>query len=144
MSNLKSHTDITVRYAETDMMGIVHHSVYPVWYEAARTDFIKCFGMTYSEMERSGILLPVVEVTSKYIGSARYEDELDVTAQVKRLTPARIEFYYEVYRKGEEKPLNTGTTTHAWVDEKFSVINMKKKHPELFNALLKSLEEETK
>ena len=123
------------------MMGIVHHSVYPVWYEAARTDFIKLFGMTYSQMEKSGILLPVVEVTSKYIGSARYEDELDVTAQVKRLTPARIEFYYEVFRKGEEKPLNTGTTTHAWVDSNFHVMNMKKTHPDLFEKLSASVEE---
>ncbi len=123
------------------MMGIVHHSVYPVWYEAARTDFIKLFGMTYSQMEKSGILLPVVEVTSKYIGSARYEDELDVTAQVKRLTPARIEFYYEVFRKGEEKPLNTGTTTHAWVDSNFRVMNMKKTHPDLFEKLSASVEE---
>lgn len=123
------------------MMGIVHHSVYPIWYEAARTDFIKLFGMTYSQMEKSGILLPVVEVTSKYIGSARYEDELDVTAQVKRLTPARIEFYYEVFRKGEEKPLNTGTTTHAWVDSSFRVMNMKKTHPDLFEKLSASVEE---
>ncbi len=123
------------------MMGIVHHSVYPIWYEAARTDFIKLFGMTYSQMEKSGILLPVVEVTSKYIGSARYEDELDVTAQVKRLTPARIEFYYEVFRKGEEKPLNTGTTTHAWVDSNFRVMNMKKTHPDLFEKLSASVEE---
>ncbi len=135
-----SHTKITVRYAETDMMGIVHHSVYPVWYEAARTEFIKKFGMSYSDMENMGIMLPLTELTSKYIGTARYEDELDIAVGIKRLTPARIEFYYEVKKMGEIRPINTGSTTHAWVDKSFSVINMKKKHPEIFNSLYYAME----
>ena len=48
--------EITARYAETDMMGIIHHSVYPVWFEAARTEFIKMTGITYSELEKQGII----------------------------------------------------------------------------------------
>lgn len=140
-----SHTGIIVRYAETDMMGIVHHSIYPVWYEAARTDFIKHLGMTYSEMENMGVMLPLVELTSKYIGTAKYEDELDVAVKVQKLTPARIEFYYEVYNKKNDKLLNTGTTTHAWVrSEDFSVINMKKLYPEIFSAIKDSTESESK
>ena len=59
---MKSESKIVARYAETDQMGIVHHSVYPVWYEVARTDFIKQVGMTYTQMEQIGIMLPLVEL----------------------------------------------------------------------------------
>ena len=54
---------VTARYAETDQMGVIHHSVYAVWYELARTDFIKKVGISYSQMEEMGILLPLSELT---------------------------------------------------------------------------------
>ena len=60
-----SQTRLTVRYAETDMMGVVHHSRYYPWFEQARTDFIKETGLTYSDMERMGILLPLIETGCK-------------------------------------------------------------------------------
>ena len=53
---------ITARYAETDMMGIIHHSVYPVWFEAARTNMIRSIGITYSQLEKDGIMLPLSEI----------------------------------------------------------------------------------
>ena len=108
-------TKIVVRYAETDQMGVAHHSVYPIWYEAARTEYIKAFGMSYSQMEQMGIMLPLVELSSRYIRPAHYEDELKVTVSVRLLTRVKIEFYYEVWnQKGEL--INTGTTLHAWTD----------------------------
>ncbi|MBQ6558755.1 MAG: thioesterase family protein, partial [Clostridia bacterium] len=61
-----SETFLTVRYAETDMMGIVHHSRYYPWFEVARTEFIKKTGLTYTEMEQMGILLPLTETGAKY------------------------------------------------------------------------------
>ena len=60
-----SKSYLTVRYAETDMMGIVHHSRYYPWFEVARTDFIKSTGISYSEMEQQGILLPLTETGAK-------------------------------------------------------------------------------
>ena len=54
---MHSRSYITVRYAETDKMGIAHHSNYPVWFEVGRTDFIKMFGSTYSDMEKAGLML---------------------------------------------------------------------------------------
>ena len=69
-------TKITVRYAETDQMGVAHHSVYAVWYEVARTEFAKKYIIPYSEAEKIGIMMPVAELTSKYYKSAFYEDEL--------------------------------------------------------------------
>ena len=68
----KSKTYLTVRYAETDMMGIVHHSRYYPWFEQARTDFIKETGMSYSQMEKMGILLPLVETGARYLNGLTY------------------------------------------------------------------------
>lgn len=130
-----SQSNITVRYAETDQMGITHHSVYPIWYEVARTEFIKKVGMTYSEMEKVGILLPLVDLNCHYSGATYYEDELVIEASIKTLTPIKIEFAYRVYRKGESKPVNTGSTLHAWVDKNMKIINMKKHYAEIYNMV---------
>ncbi len=140
-----SESKVTVRYAETDQMGITHHSVYPIWYELARTDLIKKLGITYTQMEQSGVITPLVDLHCRYIGVSRYEDELIVKAWVQGLTAARIEFGYEVCRAGESKPINTGSTMHAWVDAKtFRPMNMKKRFPQWFEGIRQMMEENSK
>ncbi len=130
-----SRTAIVVRYAETDQMGIAHHANYPIWFEAARTDFIKLLGYTYSEIEHMGILLPLAELTCRYIRPSHYEDELIVETHIERLTPARVVFGYRVLKAGEDGPLCTGTTTHAWTGRDLKPMNLKKNHPALYEAL---------
>ena len=132
-----SETKIVVRYAETDQMGIVHHSNYPIWYEAGRTDLIKEFGCTYSEMEKKGVMLPLLSLTSNYRMPAFYEDELIVKAFVEKMTYTRITFGYEVYKVGEDKPINTGTTSHVWTDMSLKPVNLKKYNEELYNLIAK-------
>ena len=127
---------VTVRYAETDQMGIVHHSVYPVWYEISRTDFVKTLGISYSQLEQMGVMTPLVELHCRYSGVARYENELLVECSLSNLTPGRVEFSYRIFREGEEKPINTGATLHAWVDaQTFRPVNMKKRFPDLYAAM---------
>lgn len=130
-----SRSKITVRYAETDQMGITHHSVYPIWYEVARTDFIKQVGMHYSDIEAMGILMPLVSLDVKYVGFTKYEDELIVEVTISKLTAARMEFEYKIYKNGEEKPVNIGHTAHAWTDKQMHVINLKKKYPEIYKIM---------
>ncbi|MBQ4166047.1 MAG: acyl-CoA thioesterase [Oscillospiraceae bacterium] len=133
---MASFSEITVRYAETDCMGVVHHAVYPVWFEIARTDYIKSVGMSYSEMEKSGVMLPVTGISCRYHLPAKYDDTLIVKATVSRFTPARIEFYYCVTRKGEEQILCEGTSSHGFVDaESFRPLNFKKAMPELYERM---------
>ncbi len=124
---------VIVRYAETDKMGIVHHSVYPIWYELSRTEFIKEYGLTYTEMERQGIMLPLVEMSARFIMPADYEDELIVKTKIEKLTPVRIVFGYEVYKKGEV--INTGSTMHAITNVELRPINLKKVNPKLYYKL---------
>lgn len=134
-----SQSKITVRYAETDKMAIVHHSNYPVWFEIARTDFIKKLGVPYSVLEEKGIMLPLIDLSCRYIKPAYYEDELIICAQVKSLSYAKIEFYYTVNKNGEL--IAEGTTRHGFVDSKsFRPINAKKFDPELFEKLKNSIE----
>lgn len=137
-----SSSKIVARYAETDQMGIIHHSVYPIWYEVARTDFIKKAGMTYSDMEKAGIMLPLAELNCRYISPLYYEEELIVKVKIAKLTPARIEFEYTIFREGEDNPLNTGMTLHAWTDTEFHIINLKKKKPDIYNLVKRAFENE--
>ena len=128
-----------VRYAETDKMGIVHHSVYPIWYEVARTDFCKQMGFPYEKMEELGVMTPLIGLECKYKKPALYDDELEVRAKVSKLTPVRIDFSYEVYKQNE--CINTGITSHALVGRDRRPINVKKAYPELWNLISKTIEE---
>lgn len=133
MTPLTTETPVTVRYAETDQMGITHHSVYPIWFELARTDWIKQLGLTYSQLEKMGIMTPLSQLECRYTGISRYEDELLIRCRVLELSPARIRFGYEVVRRGEEKPICTGSTLHGWVDaQSFRPVSMKKRFPDLY------------
>lgn len=135
MTVTKSH--VCVRYAETDQMGVVHHAVYPIWFELARTDFIKVIGLTYSQMEQAGILLPVAELTARYRIPAKYENQLTVETHIEKITPARIVFGYRIYRDNdpEKTVMVEGASTHAWVDRTMRPMNMKKIHPELYSKI---------
>ncbi len=130
-----SETRLTVRYAETDMMGIVHHSRYYPWFEAARTDFIKAIGMSYTEMEKMGILLPLTETGAKYYYGLKYEDVALVRCKLTRLTVARCEFKYEVYKLPEMRLMTEGRTSHGFVNRGFEAINLKKRYPEIWEKL---------
>ncbi len=128
-----SKSIVNVRYAETDQMGIVHHSVYPIWFELARTDLSKKANFPYSKMEEQGIMMPLVELNIKYISPAYYDDNLTITATVSKLTPARIVFNYEVYRANLEKPICTGYTVHALTNKELKPINTKKLFPNIYS-----------
>ena len=132
-----SKSIVNVRYAETDKMGIVHHSVYPIWYELARTDLSKLAGFPYSKMEEEGLMTPLIELNCKYYSPAYYDDELVVTATVSKLTPARVVFYYEVFRRDQDKPINTGYTFHAIVNKEMKPVNTKKLFPKIYEAMEK-------
>lgn len=135
-----SETKLTVRYAETDMMGIVHHSRYYPWFEVARTDFIKASGMTYTDMEKSGVMLPLTETGAKYHYGLKYEDEVLVTCRLVKLTVARCEFRYEVYKLPEMKLMSEGKTCHGFINRDFVPINLKKTHPDIWNKMSELLD----
>jgi len=135
-----TETRFTVRYAETDQMGIVHHSNYPIWFEAGRTEFIKKMGLPYSKIEENGILLPLIELKCSYKSSSKYEDEVTVRTSLKEITAIKIVFYYEVYRNNEPNLITSGETTHVWTNKALKPMNIKKNSPEIYQLLQKALE----
>lgn len=110
-------TKVRVRYAETDQMGVVHHGNYAQYYEIARTEcFEACSGMSYEKMETEGVMLPILEMTSKFLKPARYNQVLTVKTIVKDLPTVRLKVDYEVYNEADEL-INIASTTLVFVDK---------------------------
>ena len=108
-------TKIRVEYHHTDRMGIVHHSNYVKFFEVARTEWLRANGLTYAEMERRGVMMPIVDVAVKYRNPALYDELLSVTAFVDEMPMARMTFRYEV--RGEDgRDIASGSTTLGFVD----------------------------
>ncbi|PYT01896.1 MAG: acyl-CoA thioesterase [Acidobacteria bacterium] len=111
-------TEIRVRYAETDKMGIVHHSNYLIWFEAGRSDLCRARGFSYKEMEeRDNALMVVAESYVRYKSPAFYEDVLTVRTQVAEVRSRSIRFIYEIVRDSDETLLAEGETLHLVTDE---------------------------
>lgn len=87
---------IRVRYKDTDKMGVVYHSNYIVYYEVARTEMLRELDIPYSEMEAQGVMMPILEIESKYIAPAYYDEEITVRAIIDAEPMARINVRYEV------------------------------------------------
>ena len=102
---------VRVNYKDTDQMGIVHHSNYIVYYEMARVEALREWGMPYSDMEKSGIISPILEVGSKYIYPAHFDEVLTVRVIVKEMPMVRLKVSYELYNE-DNKLINTG---HTWL-----------------------------
>ena len=113
-----STTTVRVRYAETDKMGVVYYANYFVWFEVARADLLRSLGWSYREMEHAGVALPVIEAECQYHRGAKYDDELEVRAEGRMLSPVRMEFRYEVIRLGDAAVAASGRTVHAAVNPK--------------------------
>lgn len=106
---------IRVEYHHTDQMGVVHHSNYVKFFEAARTEWLRAIGLTYAEMERRGVMMPIVEVNVKYKHPALYDELITVRAIVDELPMARMTFRYEI--TGEDgREVATGSTTLGFID----------------------------
>ena len=108
-------THIRVEYHHTDQMGIVHHSNYVKFFEFARTEWLRAVGLTYAEMERRGVMMPIVEVQVKYRQPAYYDELIRVRAIVEEMPMARMTFKYEIYGE-DDRPIATGLTTLGFID----------------------------
>ena len=98
-----SETQLRVRYSETDQMGVVYHSNYFPWFETARAESIRQLGFTYADMEKLGIIMPVIEVQCRYLRPAIYDDLLTIKVILRELpVHHKIEFHHEVFNEKSE------------------------------------------
>lgn len=106
---------LRVEYHHTDQMGIVHHSNYIKFFEAARTEWLRAAGLSYAEMERRGVMMPIVDVAVKYRMPAYYDELISVRVFVDEMPMARMTFRYEI--RGEDgRDIASGTTTLGFID----------------------------
>lgn len=110
-------TNIRVRYAETDQMAYVYYGNYATYYEVARVEALRHIGFLYSKLEEDGIMMPVLELKSRFIQPAHYDDLLTVKTTITQIPAARIVFDYEIFNEAGVL-LNTGQTTLVFVDMK--------------------------
>lgn len=108
---------IRVRYAETDQMGVVYHGNYAQYFEMGRVEWLRNLGLSYSVMEKQGVMLPVVSLSMNYKKPARYDDLLTVRTIFKKQESVKIEFDYEIFNE-EGKLLTTGNSVLVFVDMK--------------------------
>ena len=98
-----TETQIKIRYAETDQMGVIYHGNYIPYFESSRAEAIRELGYTYADMEKMGIIMPVVDVHCHYLRPAKYDDLLTVKTILKELPiHHKIEFHHEVYNEANE------------------------------------------
>lgn len=135
---METKTKLIVRYAETDKMGIVHHSNYPIWFEAGRTAFIKEAGMQYSLIEDKGLMLPLIKLECSFYKPAFYEDEIIVRTKIEDFTPIRLTFSYGVFRWGDDELIVAGKTFHVWTGEDLKPLSVKKHSPEVYDLIIRN------
>ena len=110
-------TEIRVRYAETDQMGIVHNSNYLVWFEVGRSEFCRARDFSYKEMEeKDDALMVVAECYCRYKSPAHYEDALVIRTKVSELRSRSVRFIYEIFRPSDNVLLAEGETLHLVTD----------------------------
>jgi len=125
-------TQIIVRYGETDQMGVVYYGNYALYFEQGRAAAIKQLGYSYKTMEDEGVIMPVVEMHSKYLKPAKYDDVLTVKTIIRELPTRKMTFYSEIYNG--DKLLNTGHVTLMFVNKHHNRITTA---PEKLLTLLK-------
>src|ERR1700744_2768198 len=111
-----TETQIRIHYALTDQMGVVYHGHYAQFYEIARVEGLRKLGISYKELEATGIILPVVDIHSKFLRPAKYDDLITVKAFLKELPlHHKMVFHHEIYNEQGEL-LNTGEVTLYFVE----------------------------
>lgn len=113
---IKTETTLRVRYGETDQMGFVYYGVYAQYYEVGRVEAMRSLGFSYREMEESGILMPVINLTVNYKKPALYDDEVRIVTSVREMPGVRITFHYECFNQKNDL-LNTGSVTLVFIDK---------------------------
>ncbi|HLS29238.1 MAG TPA: thioesterase family protein [Flavobacteriaceae bacterium] len=111
----KDYTKLRVRYSETDQMGIVHHGNYPQYFELARIRWLESIGISYKQMEKEGIMLPVYEMKIKYLIPAYFDEILEVETFLMEKPTVKIKIGY-IIRNHKKETLTEGETTLVFMD----------------------------
>ena len=128
-------TEVRVRYAETDQMGVVYYANYLVWFEIGRTDFCLQHGFAYHDMEQEdGLYIMVAEARCRYKAPARYDDEIEVRTRLTGMRRRVLVFGYEIYKPRTDEVIAEGETVHVITDRNGRPRTLPDKYRELLLA----------
>ena len=127
----------SVKYYETDKMGITHHSNYIRWMEEARVDYLRQIGLPYEKLEEMGVASPVVSVECKFKAPTTFPDEVQITVSVAGLNGLRLRFLYEM-RKGDQL-VAVGHSEHCTVAGSGKLLRLTRDYPAVYERLLSLL-----
>lgn len=115
---INSHTiTISARYSETDQAGVVHHSVYPIWFEMGRTELLRVNGLAYKDLEAAGVFFVVAQIHIKYRRPARYDEQLELVTSCSNVSASKIEHTYSLTRNNDKTLLAEGSTILACISK---------------------------
>jgi acyl-CoA thioester hydrolase len=109
-------TEVRVRYAETDQMGVAYYANYLVWFEVGRSEFCRKRGFCYADLEASGFKLVVTDAHCRYRNAARYDETITVRTWLRGMNSRMITFGYQILRKEKEEVIAEGETRHLCID----------------------------
>jgi acyl-CoA thioester hydrolase len=115
---LSHTTNIRIRYAETDQMKVVYYANYFIYFETGRTELLRSLGLPYSELEKQGYILPVIEAHAKYYRSASYDNSINIVTIMKDIPTVKIRLDYEVKDPIRNELIVEGYTLHSFVNSK--------------------------
>ena len=124
----------TALYYETDKMAVVHHSNYVRWLEEARIDFLKQVGLPYDEMEKNGIMIPVLSVSCQYKYAVRFNDTVCIKMKMEEFNGLKFRISYRVTDKDTDEVRVIAETAHFFVDDGFKPIRMKNVDPHIYEV----------
>ena len=119
-----STIELTVRYAETDQMGVAYHANHLVWCDLARTEYLRERGIRYRDLEAGGLRLAVVEAQVRYRGSARFDDRLRIRCWVREIGSRRVEFGYAMEQADLGRPVATARTALVPLDASYALTTL--------------------
>lgn len=129
----KHRTQVRVRYAETDQMGVAYYANYFVWMELGRVELVRSRGCNYKDLERTaGLYLSVVDAACRYLSPATYDQEIVIQTEIVSANPRMVEFGYEIRSADPDRLLAQGTTRHIWLNREWRPTRL----PEQFHKLL--------
>lgn len=145
MAEIKSRIppyERTAHYYETDRMGIIHHSNYIRWFEETRIHYLDKAGYPYSQIEKDGVMLPVMSAECTYKNAVRFDETVLIYLKITRFNGFRMTIEYTVRGKDDGEIKAIGKTSHFFVDSELKPIRIKDKYPRLYNVFNDNKEEE--
>lgn len=132
---MATETSLHVKFTEVDGMGIVHHSIYPLWFEKGRRDYLRKAGASNLKIGDRDFYLPLTEMECRFNSPARHGDKLTVITRISHMSCIKLKFEYEVLEKEKGRLLAAGKTVHVWTNRRIEPVNIEKEASDIYQRL---------